>query len=134
MALSRRQQRAYTDRVHLYKPTAPFTIGANNVATDPTFPAEASPTYSNVSCHWESKPEVAEPRPGGRTNVDNMFTIDVFHFHLDQEVGEGWFIKLVTPGHPEADSFFVCQGDAQNHAWRANKKAIYAKKTISPFP
>lgn len=133
MALSRRQRRAYTDTVDLYRPNPPFTIGANNVAGDPTLPVEGSPTYTGVLCHWESKPEVAEPRAPARTNTDNMFTIDVFHFPISQEIGEGWFIKLTTPSHPEAGSYFVCQGDAQNHAWRAAKKAIHAKKTISPF-
>lgn len=133
MALSRRQQRAYTDIVDLYRPNPAFTIGANNVAGDPTMPAENTPTFADVACHWESKPEVAEPRAPGRTNTDNMFTIDVFHFHIDQEVGEGWFIKLKTPDHPEEGSWFVCQGDAQNHMWRAMKKAVHAKKTISPY-
>lgn len=96
MAITWRQVRAYSDRVNLYAPVA-ADLGPNNEAGDDS----VSLAFSDVACHWEARPESSIPAAPGRTNQDYLTTTDAFHFAADQEIADGWFIELSTPGHPE---------------------------------
>ncbi len=128
MALNRRQKRFYTENVNLYAPVWPG-LGANNEAGDASYVQE---NIDPVRCHWEAKAESSLPEAPGRSNQDMMITTDVFHFSIDVEIGDQWFIELLAP-HPEAGAWFCVQGAPNTKAWKANKLSVLAKKSLSPF-
>ena len=125
--LGRRQQRAYTDVVDLYKPDD-LTIDDDGVVED----TSKTLAYSSVKCHLEPKSESSTPEMMGRTNTDYVITTDKLHFHIDQEVGDLWAVQLKTPGHPEYGTWYQIQGGPQNVNWRAKKKILYAKRSLAP--
>lgn len=127
MAITWRQVRAYSDRVNLYAPVA-GDLGPNNEAGDSSFAL----AFTGVPCHWEAKPESSIPAAPGRTNQDYLTTTDAFHFAADQEVADGWFIELTTPGHAEDGAWFVVVGAPRTHMWRAGKLAVFARKSLTP--
>jgi hypothetical protein len=129
--LSARQVRAFSDRVDLYRPVNQVSTAADILAgTDK--PQEAQKAYSLVRCRIQMAKEGSIPLPIGRSNYDVLDTTDLLRVHMSQEVGDGWFVKLRTKGHPEEDGWFVVQGDAQAHAFRAAEKKLYIKRATKP--
>ncbi|HKU51597.1 MAG TPA: hypothetical protein VJQ25_03950 [Nitrospira sp.] len=128
MSLNTRQTKLYTDTVDLYAPNT-ISIGTNRKTTEPGYPS--TPTHSSVACYRESKKEALKASPIGRTDTDNIFTIDVFHFDASQAIGANWFIQVKTSGDPDENIWFKVQGDPQIVNFRANKLKINAVRSLT---
>lgn len=129
--LSFRQKRCFTDLMDLYSPQDLVSYAAD-LATEAIPAVDRTPTYSGVRCRIETKKEASVPLPIGRSNYDITDTTDQAHFHMKQEVGDGWYGRLRTPGHPEKDTWFEFQGEAQMKAWRAGSQTLLLKKATAP--
>lgn len=130
--LTTRQAAFYTDTVDVYKrpdPTARST--ATPWLTDLTMSATA--TYTSVPCLWLSQPENNMPGAFGRSEQDNLLTLDRFHFEVGTDLEDGDYLKLTTSGHPAQNSFFQVQGTGRERITRGKRKGnymrIYAKRT-----
>lgn len=129
--LNYRQNRAYTDIVNLHAPTLGTIDPETHELSETVY--SALPTASSVRCHWEPKPEASLPAAPGRTNQDIIITTDIFHFHSSVEIGDQWFIQLLTPGHPEYGNWFCVIGAPKTVNWRAKKISVLAKKSLRPY-
>lgn len=129
--LSFRQKRCFTDIVDIYCMTGKVSH-AGDIATEAIPSAPASPTYSGVKCRIETKKEASVPLPIGRSNYDITDTTDLIHLHMKQEIGDGDYVRLRTPGHPENGTWFEIQGEAQIKAWRSGSQELLLKKATAP--
>jgi hypothetical protein len=81
----------------------------------------------------QSKPESSRPVPGiGRSNQDQMDTMDVLRVHIQEDFTDGSYVQNVTPGHPEEGSWYLIQGDAQILSVHKTKKYYVARVTKPP--
>lgn len=87
MALSRRQQILFTQRVDLYEP-----ILNRNPTTGRPEEREYPPRYTDVPCFRVARDDVSDPAVVFRLPGDNMWTHDEWHFAEDQEIAENWRI------------------------------------------
>ena len=130
-SLSFRQKRCFTDVVDIYQMQGKVSLAAD-LATE-TIPAAAvSPSFSGVRCRIETKKEASVPLPIGRSNYDITDTTDLIHLHMKQEIGDGDYVRLRTPGHPENGTWFTIQGEAQIKAWRSGSQELLLKKATAP--
>lgn len=135
MALTARQTALYTDTVDVFKRPTPTPRGtANPWATD--FAMSTAATYTSVPCLWLSQPESnTYSSPVGRSEQDNLLTLDRFHFEVGTDLEDGDFLKLTTSGHPAANSFFQVQGTGRERVSRGaregNYMRVYAKRTTA---
>lgn len=129
MALTYRQTRAFTDTVDVYAPKN-FSKTSKRVTSGVTYGPDA--TDADVKCHIESSIDASVPGPIGRQSYDIVQTLDVIRFVKTQTIGAGFYVHLKTSGHPEYGSWYVVQGDARNHVWRAAERVLFMKKTTKP--
>jgi hypothetical protein len=133
MALNRRQLRIYQHRVNLYRPQELSYDEFNSQESVQFF---TDPAYSNIPCGYFESDELDTISVVGRLNHDIMLTIDKFHFETGQEIEDGWLIELMTPGNPDANKFWITQGNAKDRQTigkrRANYRRVYAKRTAPP--
>jgi len=129
MALTARQVKVYVHTVDVYRPLA-FNQLANHDVEELTIPATA--TYSAVKCYRETKPEFGSAQPIGRTDKDILFTIDVFHFDVAEDIRANDVFKFTTVGHPDINQWFECVGDTMVKNWRANKHTVVCKRILKP--
>ena len=129
--LSFRQKRCFTDTVDIYKMEGKVGV-AGSLATETIPSAPASPTYSGVKCRIETKKEASVPLPIGRSNYDIRDTTDLIHLHMKQDIGDGDYVRLRTPGHPENGTWYAVQGEPQHKAWRAGSIELLLKKATAP--
>jgi hypothetical protein len=74
-----------------------------------------APEQAAVRCFHNRNPSVSQLEMFGRTEQDDIFTLDVFWFPVGQVVDEGWVIveKSLNPDGSQAQDFgegFVCRG------------------------
>lgn len=127
--LGPRQRLRYVDLVDLYKPIGQVGTAAN---LESEVPQQVVLDYSSVRCALETKKEASVPLPIGRSNYDITDTTDLINFHTSQEVGDGWYVLLKTPGHAEAGTWFEIQGEAQHLNFRAKSQVLLLKKATAP--
>lgn len=118
-----RQEALYTDRVNLRRPSAVSLDG-------PSF--SATPDFENVPCRLTPSIEASVPMVMGRSAYDIVQTTDQMRVSIDQEIDDGWSVELVTPGHPEAGTYYMTQGGPRNYNWRAKSKTILVKRSTKP--
>lgn len=126
--LSALQDKAFTDTFDFYKPTFNSASGKKHEGVVYTL------AYSGVKGRIQAKPESLQANDGlGRTNRDQIDTTDLMRVHTAQEVGTTYYVKLVTPGHPEENSWYAVLGDARNQQWRAKTAIYFLTKTTAPL-
>jgi hypothetical protein len=96
-------------------------------------------SYTAVPCLWLSQPENNQySHPVGRSEQDNLLTLDVFHFEVGTDLEDGDFLKLTTSGHPAVNSYFQVQGTGRERISRGNRKGnymrVYAKRSTDDLP
>jgi len=123
-----RKSVCYTDRVDIYIPNN-LTANANNLSS---YSYPSTPTYSNVKCRIQPKPESMTPLVIGRSGADQIDTTDIIHVEMDQVILPNSAIQLKTLGHPERLGWWLVQGDPRTQGWRAKKKAAYLKRSLKP--
>jgi hypothetical protein len=142
--LNKRQERFYQDRANVYKPQALTTKTGSVRMKDRK--VSASPIATNIPCMMLSKPEASEAGVIGRSEKDLvMFSLDRFRFAADQkaddgstlQVDDGYIIQLKTPGHPDYDGWWICQGGSKIRIRRTrrdvNIQTVNCKRTTQPF-
>lgn len=139
MALTVRQQRFYTFRCSLYKPSAITTKASGNRATDRA-KDEAwgpNPDYTNVPCYYASAEEATQPTAAGLQSEANLFTFYNFYFDALQEVGNGWAIQFTQPGHPDDGEWFFVQDKPKTTVSaglrQVNQNTVFATRGDKPF-
>lgn len=130
-SLSFRQKRCFTDVVDIYRMEGKVSL-ASDLTTETIPAAQRSPSFSGVKCRIETKKEASVPLPIGRSNYDITDTTDLIHLHMKQEIGDGDYVRLRTPGHPENGTWFTIQGEAQIKAWRSGSQELLLKKATAP--
>jgi hypothetical protein len=106
-----------------------LTKDADSVVDSLDFPANASPTYSNVACHFEKRREGSAPGTIGRIDQDILDTTDRLHLSADQEIGDSWAVKITSGAYNGL--WFITVGDDQILEWRdANDKTILLKPSL----
>jgi hypothetical protein len=127
-----RQRRVFTYVVNLYAPIE--GVGAEGEALDHTYPEE--PTYSNVRTFWRNMDEENTPSTVGRTNYDIILTTDEFKFAIEQEIGDGWMIEMVSGAGEENGQTYVSMGGAKQRAnkfrRRAHQNTVAARRLARP--
>lgn len=128
MALTARQTALYTDTVDVYKRPEIETSGwLSDLDVSPTA------SYTAVPCLWLSQPENNQFGVIGRSEQDNLLTLDRFHFEVGTDLEDGDFLKLTTSGHPAANAIFQVQGTGRERISRGlrqgNYMRVYAKRT-----
>lgn len=116
-ALSNRQRRLYTDRVDLY--ARKRATAAAGVPGGVSFPL----TESGVRGYRQTLDSTSEPTLAGRQEVDNMLTIDQWHFAEHQEIDEGWWIRDVTPGSETYGRWWITRGQPVRIPQRGKRQA-----------
>lgn len=129
--LNARQRRRFKDIVDLYQPIDQVSDAADLVTEIP-MQVQRAATFTGISCALESKKEASVPLPIGRSNYDITDTTDTINFHNQQQVGDGWFVLLKTPNHPENGTWYTIQGEAQYRTFRAESQTLLLKKATAP--
>lgn len=135
--LVKRQERAYNLRADLFKPD-PLKVGLDQLARDLTYPP--TPTYPLVRCRRTDSAEINTAQVPGRTNYDISLTLDVFKFAFDQEIEDGWLVRVhPVPNSPpdrQGFDFYVTQGGGQDHPSvgrrHANQRRVLVVKVPKP--
>jgi len=130
MALSERQQAIYLHLVDVYIPLDPV-LGTDNVSGD-TDIYPPTPNYSNVQCYRETKLEITNTAAPGRSLENNIFTMDMFHFDLAQEMGSEFALYFKTPGHPDFGTWFKVVGQPTVKSILANAIEVVTKRSNKP--
>lgn len=127
MALNARQQRLYNDLVDIYVPSSLAVDGTTRrLTTDPKYPSTA--TYASVTCGFFSTQENPSlVQPIGRSNQDNIFTMDLFKFDAAQDINDTYVIQLKTVGHPQYGQWWIVVGGAEIRTSRGKRTGNYAK-------
>lgn len=137
--LSPEQRTLYVWTADIYQPCALVSTpsGGKQDGVDGTF--DPTPVALAVPCYKEAKPNFDSSEVVGRSDLDNIFTIDVFHFPINWDsgepaldVGSGYLIQFHATGHPEDGRFFLTQGDKKASSLMANKQAVYVRVTRKP--
>lgn len=129
MALSFRQQRAFTETCDLYRPDT-LTKDSDDVVEYLEYNRSGTATYTGVPCHFEKKREGSQPTGFGRADQDILDTTDRLHLHEDQDIGDSWFVKITSGKYN--GKWFVTQGEEQTLEWRgAQDKTILLKPSLS---
>lgn len=126
MALTVRQQIAYTDTIDLYRPVQ-NARGSKRVEG-----AVYELAGTGVKCHIERSREVLNTSSIGAAPHDNMLTTDILHIEAGQECGSRWFVQLKTSGHPEVNGWYAIQGDATFYNRRANAAEYMIVRSTDP--
>ena len=125
-----RQAKAYHGTFNLWKPLGAVTDSNARVIESHSYPT--TPTYANVKGRLTPKSEASARGPWGRSNRDILVTTDILRIHQDQEIDDGWLIQLLTPGHPEINTYFTSQGGTTTYDWRAKSRTLMLKRVIKP--
>ncbi|MCH8979449.1 MAG: hypothetical protein IH945_09460 [Armatimonadetes bacterium] len=138
MALTKRQLLAYEDTVDIWDPPgrAGLTYKAGTKQRLDTRYA-ATPAISVLPCLFMSAKEDNRFRgPTGRSEQDNLDTLDQFHFEAGTDVVDQSIIRLTTVGHPMVGQYFVVMGAGRERPSRLrrtpNYKAVFAKRQTKP--
>lgn len=100
----------FRDRVDVWRPGGL----ALNLLTGTDEEVGAELVALAVQVMLDPKGESASSSPVGRMNRDNMLTTDMFYFADDAiDVEDGYFLRLVTPGHPENGGWYTVVGGRQ---------------------
>ena len=110
MALSPRQRKLYTDRVHIWRVSNPL----DNQGT----PQEQTFTllYSNVPCKFEFTINVDDPTETGGQKRKTALTTDILHLPIVDDLGRtlripnGAYFVNVTPANPNRGTLEIGQG------------------------
>lgn len=122
MALTRRQQRLYTDTVDIFKPEATSLV--DRVSSDPRYPA--TPTVAGVLAYLFTSTEFANPQPHlGRTNEDMMLTLDKLHVEAAVDIDDAFVFQLKTSGHPDEGGYWMVMGNAKVRTTRGRRTTNY---------
>lgn len=138
MALTKRQILAYEDTVDVWDPPGRSGLSyktGTKQRLDTKF--SATPKLTAVKCLFMSAKEDNRFRgPTGRSEQDNLDTLDQFHFEAGTDVVDQSVIKLTTVGHPMVGQYFVVMGAGRERPNRArrtpNYKAVFAKRQTQP--
>lgn len=138
MALTKRQEKFYTDTVSIWKKpgdTGTLPKDGNNVVTNLIYTASA--TETGVVCMLQTALEANQyRRPLGRTEMDNMWTLDKLFLEVDNDLEDQDYVQLTTEGHPLKDQWFIVQGEGRVREIRAGRKGNYLmvqlKRTNDP--
>lgn len=122
-----RQTRAYSDIVDIYEP-----VLGTDLQSMTTYSYSATPSYSRVKCRIQPKPENTQPMIMGKTGNDQIDTTDIIHVPVTQDIGTGYAVQLLTPGHPEYGTWFYVMGEPRTQNWRAGKRSCYLKRGLRP--
>jgi hypothetical protein len=128
--LEPRQEALFSSVVTLWRPT-PITRDANKRQTNHTA-FDDEPAYVEVAARLQPKGEASKPSKFGRSNYDIIVTTDILRVHIDQEIDDGWLVRLDTPGHPEQGTYFATQGGVQSYDHRAKSKTCALKRVVAP--
>jgi len=123
------QEKAFTDTFSLYKPTN-LTLLASGQAQDLAYPSSA--TYTGIPGLLHATDNAYDAALAGRQfRADLYITQDRFSFHVEQEIGDGWLVKLTTPDHPEEGTFWIAHSDKKNRGM-SKKATIRGEFVIAP--
>lgn len=139
MPLNRRQRQLYTFRVDLWRPL-PLTVqGGDFTGLAVDFGYVPEPAYRGVACYQIESQETNKPSIVGRNNYDIMMTIDQFKFVIEQEIEDGWLIRVRSTGSESATDvgqFYIVQGGAQDKPAigrrEPNQRKVFAVKCPPP--
>lgn len=134
--LTFRQKRFYVHAVDVYR-AKKLGKTAYGGAQDPGWDTTAYAT--GVPCYRETKPNFDDPYTIGRTDADNLFTVDKFHLPVkwddgepDLDMGGDWLLVFHSTGHPEDGMCFKSMGQTQVKTFTANKQSVLAKPIVTP--
>lgn len=123
--LSPRQTIAFTDIVDIYKPVYSQTgVKVNDESW--------TLAYSDIPCFIDQRSEYDANGDIGRANQDIVFTTDIIHFHMDQEMESTWKIQIKTEGHPDYGKWEQLLGNSQTRGFRAMESLYFAKSAEKP--
>lgn len=125
-----RQSKAYNGTFNLWKPNPAVTDSNARVIESQSYPT--TPTYASVKGRMMPKSESSIRSPWGRSNRDIIITTDILRIHQDQEIDDGWLVQMVTPDHPEINTYFTIQGGTTTFDWRAKSRTLMIKRVIKP--
>jgi hypothetical protein len=130
-----RQKRLYRDTVDIYSIGGSMVDPMTKKVSDVDY--LGTPTLTGVPCYYQSTSNINEPHVPGGTGEQNLLTDDSFHLEMQYAnyIDEGTVVKLTTPGHPQAGTFFVAMGDARVVRGidnRANQCSFLVTKTNAP--
>ena len=133
MALTERQQESYTDLVDLYSVSRQSGAATDGFAKDVAPPALVA---SSVRALLHASPANVEPTALGRSFTDNLFTMDKLKVEASQEIEDGWYFQLKTPGHPDLNKWWAIQGGPRITPSRgdreANEAVVLCKRVPDP--
>lgn len=131
MALTRRQQRLYTDTIDVYKPVA--TTLVDRVGKDPRYPA--APTAAAVKAYLFTSTEFAVDQPYlGRTNEDMVLTLDKLHVEASVDIDDTFCFQLKTANHPDLNGFWIVMGNAKLRTTRGRRETNYKELLCKRMP
>jgi len=139
MALTRRQQKRYTFRCELYRPSAIAPAASGSRATDRAKDEQwgPKPAYTGVPCYYASAEEATQPTGAGLQSEANLFTFYNFYFEAAQEVGNGWTIRFTVPGHPDDGEWFFVQDKPKTTVSTGrrsvNQSTVFTTRGPAPF-
>lgn len=126
--LSPRQERFFADTVNIHRRSKGASSSKRLLGTNFT----TVPTATGVRCRIEPSSEASSPLPIGRSNHDIVVTTDNVRFHVDQEVDDGDYVQLLTPGHSEFGTWYVIQGGPEVMNFRAKTKKFLMRRDLAP--
>lgn len=135
MALNRRQQKLYLDRITVWPPM-PITVGADKRPTGTSVGSvNPTPTYEDIPAKYFPSSEYnANSWPLGRTLQDNMLTLDVIHTEASVNIDDSAVILLTTPGIPDSGTYYRVQGNQETWAKAGIRDANLARVFMKRIP
>lgn len=138
---NRRQDALYEDLADFYEPLPTAQVTDSKRMQDTLYSAE--PVATNVKGMFPSKVENAHGgSPLGRSDVDNLFTLDGFRIRADAKrddgtpliVGDAWIVRLKTAKNPDRLGWWVTQGGSKIRASKKrraiNTQTMLMKRTL----
>lgn len=134
MALTRRQKLSYQDTADGYRSANTDSKDGNRFAVDRGM---AQMHHTARACHYQSALESNQfVPPLGRSEQDNLDTLDRFYFESGTNWKDGDVIRLTTTGHPLLGAYFVVQGFGRERPGRTRRQGnfllVFAKRTQRP--
>lgn len=128
--MSDRQTLLYVHTVNIYKPVDLDFLSVRD-ANELSY--TATPTYANVACYRNTKPEVTQDSYIGRLHASGTFVgLCEFSFRESIDVNTNYVLEFLTDSHPDEGEWFIILGNPKVKNRRANKLTVYAQRSIKP--